>query len=139
MIMENSFAKNRFSEENLRSLITGIANNYNSVSYHNFSHGFALMQVFLLLFRWSTNASNSMRPSGKLTLMNSSPTICFQGLPTMWTIPGQTIFIKLNLKLNGLKRLITSLFFKKCTFKLFYKLWGASLNSMSSVKVKMHW
>jgi hypothetical protein len=45
MVTENSFSKQKLDRNNVEELITEIANNYNSVSYHNFTHGFSLMQV----------------------------------------------------------------------------------------------
>lgn len=45
IIMENSFAKKNLNYENLTLLVAEIADNYHSVSYHNFTHGFSLSQV----------------------------------------------------------------------------------------------
>jgi hypothetical protein len=45
MTMENSFSRSSLNADNLTLLIAEIADNYNSVSYHNFTHGFSLTHV----------------------------------------------------------------------------------------------
>lgn len=49
IILDNSFAKSKFNPEHIVNLTMEIADRYNSVSYHNFSHGFALMQVSIFI------------------------------------------------------------------------------------------
>lgn len=45
MLRDNEYAENKFSQKTLCNLSKAIALGYNKVSYHNFSHAFALTQV----------------------------------------------------------------------------------------------
>lgn len=67
MTMENSFSRSSLNAENLTLLIAEIADNYNSVSYHNFTHGFSLTHVTIYyIWRCFINASRliqSLQPS----------------------------------------------------------------------------
>lgn len=48
IILDNSFSRFNFDPENIVNLTMAIADRYNNVSYHNFSHGFGLMQVIAI-------------------------------------------------------------------------------------------
>jgi len=50
LLEDNGFAANRFSQKTISSLCEAIAMGYNRVSYHNFSHAFALSQVQISLY-----------------------------------------------------------------------------------------
>ena len=47
IIMQNGFSKTKLNFQEIKAFTLEIGSHYNSVSYHNFSHGFALMQVIL--------------------------------------------------------------------------------------------
>lgn len=49
--MENNFAKASLNTDNLTLLVAEIADNYHSVSYHNFTHGFSLAQMLYKCFK----------------------------------------------------------------------------------------
>lgn len=64
-------------QQTLKALISEIAKNYNSVSYHNFTHGFALMQVFysnsdaLQVFQNGQKTIIDLHSRGKIILLIS--------------------------------------------------------------------
>lgn len=62
IVMENSFAKSNINPQHLKLLVGEIADNYNSVSYHNFTHGFALMQMLYKCFKSDTGLAKIYSP-----------------------------------------------------------------------------
>lgn len=72
----------KIGETAIKGLIEEICLNYNNVSYHNFTHGFSLMQViFCLYFRDCTKCSDWTIISYKNTLTNKKSTIILQVSP----------------------------------------------------------
>lgn len=56
--MQNPYCQHKIGPQILTKLVEQIARGYHSIAYHNFSHGFTLMQVkimFIQLFAVSLN------------------------------------------------------------------------------------
>ena len=86
MLMKIEYVQKTFSLEEISTLILKIANTYNIVSYHNFSHGFNLFNVTLPLASCCSSATRPQKNWEESLAKRGSSILLLQLSPTMQTI-----------------------------------------------------